>query len=884
MRQSDYLNLCEFGFESKFSSCKAISFDIFDTMLLRPCLRPVDIFRLVQRRCVLDNSFQDIRQRAERLARSESVDSGEITLTEIYKKIQEISGFSSMEIAQIYEEEIKTELEHLCINPEIKSLYEMALSEHKKIIFCSDMYLPQDIIISALQRNRITEISSLYVSSNFGCTKSDGKLFDIVLKDLSHQSIVPEEVVHIGDNWISDVLNARKAGIRAVWYSSPLHCFQKTDVWKKMKPIFDWESEDTFLLGNAVRLFFSPNQKNIESMLLNTAFSLCSLLGCEGGIEQNEEERHAMKELIFLLSAFPEFKRACSSYQKSFQELFKKDGEISWKNGRLFSLLLQNIVEMPAQESTAFSKWKKQYNGSLQIRFSKGKVFRSNIAERETFLNVKEQLRQIPALYLLLRKLYRAGRWVIENDKGLFIEKRRIKLEQEIRQSFIDLEYMARELPVKEHTILIVGHMAAFDKGTCHYLNEASIHTPLWNWVLLSETPQTARETIGQMIRIPFLVIPRAPFKGCFDKNLSIPEKDNKYETGSLAELKNQAIVNMEHHFPKMGKGYAEYLFLYFLKYAQKCLSLLKPSMVLVWNAFIPTHGIWKYLCQESQIPILWMEFGSLAGTLAFDRIGQMGESIICRNAQDFLSLNVTKKEKEYAKEVCDYLIEHQCNRNPQFSNLKEEKILEDLLIPHKPIVVYFGQSDYESGLYPYTSISQTFHSPYYQSSIKLLWDLSEIGAESGWNVVYKPHPEMVRSLQIGEIPSNVIVMNEISIFKLIEISDVIVTIASQCSYEAALRKKPVVMLGRNQLHGKGIVYEPQGYSDLKETIERALQEGFSDSRREAFELHVAQMLKYYLYDDMTPRALRFGKSQIEFLEMLKAFISPKENQDEKRN
>ena len=88
MRQSNYLNSYRSEFEKKFSSCKAVSFDVFDTILLRPCLRAVDMFRLVQKRCGLDNSFPDIRQKAEWMVRNESAASEEITLTEIYKKIQ----------------------------------------------------------------------------------------------------------------------------------------------------------------------------------------------------------------------------------------------------------------------------------------------------------------------------------------------------------------------------------------------------------------------------------------------------------------------------------------------------------------------------------------------------------------------------------------------------------------------------------------------------------------------------------------------------------------------------------------------------------------------------------------------------------------------------
>jgi hypothetical protein len=67
-------------------------------------------------------------------------------------------------------------------------------------------------------------------------------------------------------------------------------------------------------------------------------------------------------------------------------------------------------------------------------------------------------------------------------------------------------------------------------------------------------------------------------------------------------------------------------------------------------------------------------------------------------------------------------------------------------------------------------------------------------------------------------------------------------------------------MLGYTQSKGKDITYESFEKDKIEDTIKEAIDNGFTKKQQEAFVVHLAQVLKYYLYDDMTERRLRFGK------------------------
>lgn len=184
-----------------------VSFDIFDTLLIRPYLRPADLFTHLEKLEKLP-SFAKHRRAAETRARKAHADLEDITLDEIY---EELSGAD----AALKNAETALERQTLQPNPEMLEVFNYAKARGKTILIISDMYLPADFLETVLREKGFDGFAKLYVSNGPRKLKGTGALYQYVLEDLKAD---PKTVLHIGDNEKSDVRRAREAGLDALYY------------------------------------------------------------------------------------------------------------------------------------------------------------------------------------------------------------------------------------------------------------------------------------------------------------------------------------------------------------------------------------------------------------------------------------------------------------------------------------------------------------------------------------------------------------------------------------------------------------------------------------------------------------------------------------------
>ena len=216
--------------------------------------------------------------------------------------------------------------------------------------------------------------------------------------------------------------------------------------------------------------------------------------------------------------------------------------------------------------------------------------------------------------------------------------------------------------------------------------------------------------------------------------------------------------------------------------------------------------------------------------------------------------------EKERAKAVCHYLYLSKDNRKRQPKG-DLWGALKDKIVWGRPIVLYAGQNDYECGMQPYVESSKRYHSPIFRTSDEAAKYLAEICEKKGWNFVYKPHPIMCRDSSIDtEMPSNVILVKQADINEIVELSDVVVTILSTTAYTSLIRKKPTVMLGYTQMKNQGCTYQAFTKEEIEKELQEAVQNGMSEAMSKKFVEHIARMNKYYLFDDMCDKVLRYGR------------------------
>ena len=208
---------------------EAVSFDVFDTLMLRPFYTPSDLFymlnpRYAELRPEDPRLFSDIRINAEKLLRERLGEGDEpysdVTLRQIYDLIAEDVGEAAAD--RLMGEEIGLELKYCRPRRSALNLWQAARACGKRIFFTSDMYLPSEVIRAMLKSCGYTDCE-LLLSCEERATKRDGRLYRLLIKK---SGIRPERIIHIGDNWESDYLSAKRRGINAVFYPSAVACLE----------------------------------------------------------------------------------------------------------------------------------------------------------------------------------------------------------------------------------------------------------------------------------------------------------------------------------------------------------------------------------------------------------------------------------------------------------------------------------------------------------------------------------------------------------------------------------------------------------------------------------------------------------------------------------
>jgi predicted HAD superfamily hydrolase len=203
---------------TKFCVKNIMSFDVFDTCLLRSTAFPSDVFQemALNLRGSLEpllgsefmEDFSAARINAEaRAFRSTSFE--EVTLDEIWHQLGEmIPGINEME-----GKKAELAFERKMLRPNGEMLVEVKEARKKgfKVVFTSDTYLPADFVKENLRMYDFARDSdSFYISSELGLTKRSGNLYKHLLV---REQVPPNRVTHMGDHPRSDKEVPQRLGI-----------------------------------------------------------------------------------------------------------------------------------------------------------------------------------------------------------------------------------------------------------------------------------------------------------------------------------------------------------------------------------------------------------------------------------------------------------------------------------------------------------------------------------------------------------------------------------------------------------------------------------------------------------------------------------------------
>ncbi len=185
-----------------------VTFDIFDTLIMRKTMLPRDIFEIVEADFAKYDwavpEFAHCRVRAEERCYDKKRNP---TIYQIYDEIKRITNCQEDVLNRYLKREIRTEKQFLCARKSMLDFFN-SIKDKKEIYLISDMYLTADILDDFLYACGYTGYKEIYVSCEHGCSKNDG-LFEKFISEGKNR----QRAIHIGDNENSDGKSAEDAGL-----------------------------------------------------------------------------------------------------------------------------------------------------------------------------------------------------------------------------------------------------------------------------------------------------------------------------------------------------------------------------------------------------------------------------------------------------------------------------------------------------------------------------------------------------------------------------------------------------------------------------------------------------------------------------------------------
>lgn len=366
-----------------------VSFDMFDTLVVRLIYKPSDLFDIVERKFDkifnLHSCFKQKRIESEIGISNKNNEA--TTIDEIYSNLENFNDDEKKWLKQL---ELDLEKRLIKVKKEGKCIYDYAKAHGKYCVLTSDMYLPVKFIKSVLN-DLGYYFDEYFVSGNEKVSKSNGNMYSMLLDRYKGKKIV-----HIGDNYNYDILNAKKYKIKTIYLKNK----------KKWPKVYTLEES----LINSYR-----NYNHFESELENFGYKYLGpfMLGFSKFINKNligdvlflSRDGYFMKKVYDSLYENNESKYFYCSRKSlllpslwidssfySLRDRFKWFGKVSWKE---FLYRLNLEIELPYIDLNKVYSEDDFFCGSneqIYNRYLKDEIFKNS---REQYDLIDEYLNSV---------------------------------------------------------------------------------------------------------------------------------------------------------------------------------------------------------------------------------------------------------------------------------------------------------------------------------------------------------------------------------------------------------------------------------------------------------------------------------------------------------
>lgn len=228
--------------------------------------------------------------------------------------------------------------------------------------------------------------------------------------------------------------------------------------------------------------------------------------------------------------------------------------------------------------------------------------------------------------------------------------------------------------------------------------------------------------------------------------------------------------------------------------------NLLRPDIVIVWNGMTDMRLLARQLLQRLGIPFLFAEKGLLPNSWYLDEAGINARcSLDSSCIERMTSAEQETQIEDYIRSIADAGSSawDQPARVAGGHTLKEK-----LGIDAGTRVVFFpGQVDNDVNITMFSSFESV------AQAVKLVGD----SVPGRTTVVVKPHPKAAAASrtqlrQLAQQYACLRIVENVNIWDLIEISDLVASINSTVAFESLLKKKKVLLLGESVLSKVGLL------------------------------------------------------------------------------
>ncbi len=199
------------GFEDVKSAIEGhacVSFDLFDTLLMRRYLLADD----VPRAAALRTSFPRIEIFVKARRQAEANGAALQKIGRIYEEAAAVADITEEQMHRLKDAEFERELKETAARKRVVQLLEYARRRGKKIFILTDMYYERKQLRKlCIHCGIAVEEDEIFVSCAMGASKECGDAFELLKSKAG-----TEDIVHIGDHAVSDIQNAKRHGIDTI--------------------------------------------------------------------------------------------------------------------------------------------------------------------------------------------------------------------------------------------------------------------------------------------------------------------------------------------------------------------------------------------------------------------------------------------------------------------------------------------------------------------------------------------------------------------------------------------------------------------------------------------------------------------------------------------